>query len=317
LTCGSLQARDQNQTKAEGDTTAADRQLLTSLETAKGDVDEALRDSFNTSVVMRILADIVTEFNSAEALSDQTVILLAQWITRMVAIFALDPEGDINNSSRIGWSGLEIPEPAKPYVYAASNLRDKIRLLAFADSTDHASIGKLTEDSATASSTAVPESSKPYHKVLQQFRTNLTALASRQASARDLLSLCDQLRDVQLWDLGIYLEDRKSPPSALVRPLDKLIIEARAERESIILAKAKAKREQEARDAEKEQEQRERAKVDPLLMYKLPEEYSEWDENGIPTNDATETPVSGNKRKKLLKEWEKQKKRHEEWLATQ
>jgi cysteinyl-tRNA synthetase len=27
--------------------------------------------------------------------------------------------------------------------------------------------------------------------------------------------------------------------------------------------------------------------------------------------------VSGNKRKKLLKEWEKQKKRHEEWLATQ
>jgi cysteinyl-tRNA synthetase len=179
------------ESKAEGDTTAADRQLLTSLETAKGDVDEALRDSFNTSVVMRILTDIVTEFNSAEALSDQTVILLAQWITRMVAIFGLDPEGDINNSSRIGWSGLEIPEPAKPYVYAASNLRDKIRLPAFADSTDQAAIGELTDDSATVSSTAVSESSKPYHQVLQQFRTDLNALASRQAPAKDLLSLCD------------------------------------------------------------------------------------------------------------------------------
>jgi cysteinyl-tRNA synthetase len=52
-------------------------------------------------------------------------------------------------------------------------------------------------------------------------------------------------------------------------------------------------------------------------MYKLPEDYSQWDENGIPMVDAAGMAVSGNKRKKLLKEWEKQKKRHEEWLATQ
>lgn len=78
-----------------------------------------------------------------------------------------------------------------------------------------------------------------------------------------------------------------------------------------------AKREQEAREAETERELRELAKVDPLLMFRDAAEYSEWDESGIPTVDSAGDVVSKNRRKKLLKEWEKQKKRHEEWLAIQ
>ena len=103
----------------------------------------------------------------------------------------------------------------------------------------------------------------------------------------------------------------------MIRPLDKSLIEARAERESAGTAKAKVKLEQEAREAEREKELRERAKVDPLLMFNTSDEYFEWDESGIPTVDAAGNVVSKNRRKKLVKEWEKQKKRHEEWLATQ
>jgi cysteinyl-tRNA synthetase len=66
-----------------------------------------------------------------------------------------------------------------------------------------------------------------------------------------------------------------------------------------------------------ERELQERAKVDPLLMFRDPAEYLEWDESGIPTVDAAGNVESKNRRKKLLKEWEKQKKRHEEWLAMQ
>ncbi len=82
---------------------SADQQLLVALDKAKTDVDAALCDSFNTAAVMRILSDLVTESNSAEALSDQTVISLARWVTRIVAIFGLDPEGDLSNTDRIGW----------------------------------------------------------------------------------------------------------------------------------------------------------------------------------------------------------------------
>ncbi|KAI0536636.1 cysteinyl-tRNA synthetase [Xylaria digitata] len=297
----------------------ADQQLLSALDKAKADVDTALCDSFNTSAVMRILSNLITESNSAEALSDQTVILLARWVTRIITIFGLDPEGDLGDPDRIGWSGLDIPAPAKPYVYSASQLRDKVRALAFSGSVDYTAIAKLADGITIAVSTPVAESSKPYDQVLQQFRTNAKALAAQQAPAKDLLALCDQLRDVHLWNLGIYLEDRNNPRPSLVRPLDKLLIEARAERESasIAKAKAKAKLEQEAREAERGKKLRERDKVDPLLMFRASDEYLEWDESGIPTVDAGGNVVSKNRRKKLVKEWEKQKERHEEWLATQ
>ncbi|KAJ5097397.1 hypothetical protein N7456_008118 [Penicillium angulare] len=294
----------------------ADKQLLSSLEKAKSDVDAALCDSFNTSAVMRIITDLVTESNSATGLSDQTVISIAQWITRITTIFGLDPEGDLNSTERIGWSGLDIPAQAQPYIYPAAELRDKIRNLARSGSLDHTSIVKLTEESTVAASTPVVESSKPYDQLLQQFRTDVKDLATKEAPAKDLLALCDQLRDVHLWNLGIYLEDRNNQ-AALVRPLDKLLVEARAEQESASAAKAKAKLEKEAKEAEREKELRERAKIDPLQMFRTSGEFSQWDENGIPTVDSAGTEVSKSRRKKLVKDWEKQKKIHEQWLATQ
>lgn len=294
----------------------ADQQLLNALDKAKADVDTALCDSFNTPAVMRIISDLVTESNS-ETPSDQTVILLARWVTCIVTIFGLDPEGDLNNLDRIGWSGLDIPAPAKPYIYPASQLRDHVRTLARSGSVDHTALAKLADNITIAGSTPVVESSKPYDQVLQQFRADVKALAAHQAPAKDLLALCDQLRDVHLWNLEIYLEDRNHPQPALVRPLDKLLIQARAERESAGIAKAKAKLEQKAREAEKEKELHERAKIDPLLMFRTSDEYLEWDESGIPTVDAAGNELAKNRRKKLVKEWEKQKKRHEEWLARQ
>ena len=295
----------------------ADSQLLNSLEKAKAAVDTALCDSFNTSAVMRILSDLVTEANSAEALSGQTVLSIARWITRIVTIFGLDPEGDLGDAERIGWSGLDIPTEAKPYIYPASQLRDEVRTLACSGSVDHTAIGKLADEITTESSTPAAEAgSGLYDQVLQQFRTEVKTLAAQNAPAKDLLALCDQLRDTHLWNLGIYLEDRTSPRPALVRPLDKLLVQAREERESVISEKANAKLEWEAKEVEAERELRELAKVDPLVMFRMSDEFSEWDENGIPTVDAAGNAVSKSRRKKLVKEWEKQRKRHKEWVVT-
>ena len=294
-----------------------DQQLLRSLDKAKADVDAALCDSFNTPAVMRILSDLITESNSAEALSDQTVIMLAQWVTRILTVFGLDPEGDLSNPDRVGWSGLEIPSSAKPYIYPASKLRDEVRALACSGSVDHVAIAELADGITTAPPTQVAEPSKPYNQVLQQFRATIKDLAAQQAPAKDLLASCDQLRDVHLWNLGIYLEDRNSPQPAVVRPLDKSLMEIHAERKSASLAKAKAKLDKGTIKTEREKELRERAKVDPSLMFRISDEYLKWDESGIPTVDAAGNLVSKNRRKKLVKEWEKQKKIHKEWLAGQ
>ncbi|KAK0721972.1 hypothetical protein B0T26DRAFT_800831 [Lasiosphaeria miniovina] len=261
--------------------TIGDQQFLSSLEKAKADVHTALCDSFNTSAVMRILSDLVTESNSAEALSDQTVILLTWWITRIVTIFGLDPEGDLSNVDRIGWSSLDIPALAKPYIHPASQLRDKVRTLACSGSVDHTAIARLADGITIAASALVVESSAPYDQMLQQFRTNVKP--SRPSNRQQK---------------SIYLEDREEPQPALVRPLDKLIIEARTERESTGTAKTKATLEQKAKDAKREKELHECAKRHPIL-------------------DAAGNVVSKNRRKKLVKEWEKKKEMHEEWLAKQ
>jgi cysteinyl-tRNA synthetase len=292
----------------------ADQKLLVSLEKAKAEVDTALCDSFNTPVAMRTISDLISDFNSAKSLADETALTVARWVTRMVAIFGLDPEGDLSDPNRVGWSGIEIPRQAQPYIYPASQLRDIVRQQARSTSLDHAallqsvgSVQVLNPDSS--------ESATVYEDVLDKFRNDVKKLADEKAPAKDLLVLCDQLRDTHLWNLGIYLEDRDPPLPAMVRPVDKALVAARAEREAIATAKAEAKARREAEEAEKKRLLAEKAKVSHLEMFKTAE-YTEWDENGIPTKDAN-GEVAKSKKKKLIKEWEKQKKLHEEWLAGQ
>ena len=44
-------------------------------------------------------------------------------------------------------------------------------------------------------------------------------------------------------------------------------------------------------------------------------EFKEWDEDGIPTKDAEGVEITKSRRKKLVKDWSRQKAQHEGWLA--
>lgn len=293
-----------------GETSSTDQQLLEALEKAKTDLDAALCDSFNTPAAMKIISNLVSEFNLVKGLHDQTVLSIARWITRVVSIFGLD--GETGKPERIGWSGLDIPDSAKPYVYPASELRDKVRELARSGSLSYSEVTQLADTIATPASAS--DASNPYKDTLQKFSQDVKGLASKEAPGKDFLALCDQLRDTHLWDLGIYLEDREQS-SAMVRLLDKSLIEARAERDSQAAAKAQAKLEKEAKEKEKEKALQEKAKLSHLEMFKTAE-YKEWDENGVPTKDAAGEDLAKSRRKKLMKEWEQQKKLHEKWAAA-
>jgi cysteinyl-tRNA synthetase len=298
--------------ETNGQAESADKQLLDALQKAKDDVYAALCDSFNTPVAMRAISDLVSEFNTTKGASAAAVLSVGKWITRMVTIFGLDPEGDLSDADRVGWSGLDIPAPAQPYIYPASQLRDQVRFQARAGTVDHTAIAKLT-DNINASPADSSDTSKPYESVLQQFRGDVKKLADEKAPAKDLLALCDQLRDTHLWKLGIYLEDRDPPIPALVRPLDRSLVTAREERESIAAAKQAAKEKRQAEEAEKQRQLAEKSKLSHLEMFKTAE-YSAWDADGLPTKDAQGEEVAKAKRKKLVKEWERQKKLHEAWL---
>ncbi|KAF9894014.1 hypothetical protein FE257_008986 [Aspergillus nanangensis] len=298
-------------TKGEQDT-----QLLAALEKAKSDLHAGLCDSFNTPVAMRAISDLVSEFNVSKGVSDETVLETARWITRMVTIFGLDAKGDLNDANRVGWSGLDLPASAQAYVYPVSRLRDQIRQMARSGTVDYTAISQLADTSVpTSPPTSTDSASNPYEKVTERFRSDVKGLSTEKAAAKDLLDLCDQLRDTHLWNLGIYIEDRDAPIPALVRPVDRSLQEARAEKDMAASAKLEAKQKREAEEAEKRRLLNEKAKISHLEMFKTPE-YSAWDENGVPTKDKDGEEVAKNKRKKLVKEWERQKKIHEEWLKS-
>jgi len=299
----------------------ADPELYATFKAAKEKLDEALRDSFNTPVAMRVMSELVNEFNLASKPSDDTLLLISSWITRIATIFGLDTEGDFRDPNRVAWSGLEIPDSVRPYVFPASELRDKVRQLAVSDSLDHAALKQLAE-SARSPLQSLPESatssaaSNPHAQVLDTFITSTARLADDKAPAKALLELCDQLRDTHLWNLGIYLEDRDPPLPALVRPVDRFLRNTRAARESAAAEKAEAKRRREAEEAERKRALEEKAKVSHLEMFKAGGEFSEWDADGIPTRDSEGKEVAKSRRKKLVKEWERQKALHEKWLAS-
>jgi cysteinyl-tRNA synthetase len=297
----------------EDSPSADDAKLLTAVDKAKADLDAALLDSFDTPTAMQAISNLITQFNAASSVSDAPVLLAARWITRIVTIFGLDSTNDLADANRVGWSGLDIPAAAHAYIYPTSKLRDSVRQAARSGTLDHGAIAKLADETKPdGSGPADTAAAKPYEAVFNQFRTAVKSLADAQAPGKDFLDLADKLRNVQLWDLDIYLEDRQSQ-HAMVRPVDRALKAERAQREATAAKKAAEKAKRDAEAAEKKRAQDEKAKVSHLEMFKTAE-YSEWDENGMPVKDAKGEEVTKSKTKKLVKDWERQKKLHEEYI---
>jgi cysteinyl-tRNA synthetase len=101
----------------------------------------------------------------------------------------------------------------------------------------------------------------------------------------------------------------------MVRPVDAELREARDQKEAIARLKVEAKVKREKEEAGKKAKMAEQAKINPKDMFKT-EEYSAWDEEGLPSKDKDGADVAKGRVKKLRKEWEKQKKLYEEHLKA-
>jgi cysteinyl-tRNA synthetase len=279
--------------------------LLQQFSTASQKFHDALCDSFDTPTAMRVISDLITAYNSASAVPETTSIAIAQWLTEQVHMFGLDSQP--LQPTQLGWSGIDIPEDAKSHIYPLASLRDRVREQAIAGTLDIAALGSL---SGTPS-----EANNPYAEVYADFQRRILELSSASASPKEYLAASDHLRDTALWNLSIYLEDREGQPS-LVRPLSASLRQERADREKNAAAKAAAK-EKAKRDAEAaEKERLEKGKLSQLEMFRTTE-FSAWDAEGLPTADAEGKEVAKSRAKKLRKDWERQKKLHEAWAATQ
>lgn len=290
-----------------------DDYLSDCLKLAQGKVYDALCDSFDTSTAMAVISELISNFNSSErsGSNDAAVENIAKWVTSMVNIFGLNGAGTAD-SSEIGWAGIDIPEYAQPYVDTLSVARDSLRQLATSNTPiSRELLDRVFSTSTSANNGQAADISRPYADVLAGFKNSVTTLDLENSKdiRKQLLSLCDRVRDVNLFDLGVYLEDRENKP-ALVRPVTRELIETRQRQNEQHLRNLQLKEEQRQREHEKS----EKAKMSPYEMFKT-DEFSSWDEDGVPTKDSSGEDIAKSRYKKLRKDWERQKKLHETWLA--
>ncbi|KAK5073509.1 cysteinyl-tRNA synthetase [Lithohypha guttulata] len=293
--------------------------LEQALVTANSQIREALNDSFNTPEAMAAISRLITEYNSQTrtSLSYRDHRDIGVFITRMVNIFGLNGNGQ-PDTTEIGWEGIEISTEAKTYVEPLSKMRDQLRQAAIARSITKEQIEKIVSsvDAPKPESHSSTQRPRPsFARALTEFRDNILQASSSDNSTmnQEILKLCDQVRDVALWNLNVYLEDRENQP-ALVRPVTEGLRVARKEKEERARQKEEAKRK---RDEEQRQKLA-KGKLRPQDMFRPPQtdEFSAWDPEGLPTTLRDGSPVPSSRVKKLKKEWEKQKKAHDVFLQA-
>lgn len=277
-----------------------EKDLIAALTSAQLDFRKALCDSFDTPGALRILQNLVSAANvyekeNRQRLNASVLETVARWVGEMLRMFGLGVDG--LRESEIGWGEAGGAEGAGAGSSAAGSSIDRESLLL------------------------------PYLEALSSFRSSVRQLARAGAPSSELLKLADRLRDEDLVDLGVRLEDLEGASgSALVKlvPAEQL----RAERdEKARLAEEKAKRKEAAalQAAQARAERLRRGKVSPALLFKPVSEgglakegeYAQWDAAGLPTVDGkTGEELSKSRKKAVAKELAQHTKLHEEYLAA-
>jgi cysteinyl-tRNA synthetase len=301
--------------------------LPETLEKAQSEVKTALSDSFDTPRAMRAISELIKEANihintHKSDIDVRGLESIGRWITKMVGIFGLDanaspPYEGLGWASSAANSHLTPKEIVAPYATIYESVRSSVQSLNIhSEVLDKLLVVDVDAEFASLKSSNPEELAMPYLRAVSRTRDELRKVAPTSPSKKEILSLSDKIRDVDLTNLGVYLDDRPDDQPSLIKfvPASELLAqreEKLAKERERIAGKEKARLERERIEKEKEQ----KAMVSHLEMFKGDEKWSAWDEDGLPTKTKDGEDVPKSAAKKLRKEWERQKKVHEEWKA--
>ncbi|KAI0427320.1 cysteinyl-tRNA synthetase [Xylaria sp. FL1042] len=307
--------------------------LLADLEQAKKDVNDALSNSFDTPQVMRIIADIIRKANISIGSPNgnsglSTIESIARWVTKIVGILGLDANANPPYEG-LGWASaatsanIDPTTAVQPYEAVYNSVLTDTKSLDLPTSETLTNLLSQSPgpefDSLVKAGVRDPEQlGLPYVRATSKLRDELRRIVPSVAPdvKATVLSLSDRIRDFDLTNIGVYLDDRADGQPSLIKfiPAAELIA-AREEKVAKDAERAKAKEDARLAREKAEAEKWEKAKITPLDMFKDDERYSEFDAEGMPTKlkDGSEVPKA--QLKKLKKEWDRQKKLHGEYLT--
>ncbi|KAL8638777.1 MAG: hypothetical protein Q9226_008961 [Calogaya cf. arnoldii] len=284
------------------------------LAEAKDKFHNALSDSFNTSLAIQSISELITKYNSLEesVIPSSQTNEIALWITRMVNMFGLNGSANVD-SETIGWSGIDIPAYALPYLTLISSIRDRLRQQA--QKKGPIEVEDVTDIKQTMRDSPLPDTTEtaPYKKVLDDALETVSQLKNSTQSIASIMTAADRIRDDDLWNLGVYLEDRADSPTARIRPVTRELREAKEAQQAKKAKKSMADR---SRTTATPKSQDDKRIVSPQELFKN-EEYSAWDEDGLPLKDKEGNELTKSRSKKLKKQWDHQKRLHDQWQSQQ
>ncbi|TVY52212.1 Cysteine--tRNA ligase [Lachnellula cervina] len=298
------------------------RDALTTDYTPRGMRIVFLLGRWNDGV--EISPDMRTMAESWEASLNNFFIVVKSLIAEKIGIFGLDANAKPPYTG-LGWANsaasanLSPQETVAPFAAVLQKVKSEVESLALhseiLDKLLAANVDSEFESLATAGSKDPEALVMPYLRTVSRIRDEIRKLAPTSPSKKQILSFSDQIRDDDLTNLGVYLDDRSEGQSALIKFIPKTELLAQRE-EKAAKEQEKAAQKEAARLAREkiEADKAAKAKVSPVDMFR-DERFSAWDEDGLPTKtkEGEDVPKSG--LKKMKKDWERQKKVHEEWKA--
>ncbi|CAM9604271.1 unnamed protein product [Chrysoparadoxa australica] len=267
--------------------------LVKKLEASKAEVREALCNDFDTPAAMYALQDLAKAVNKYMQDNDgkcvsQCLSGPATFVTKILKIFGVITDGPTLGGARLCLGMLS-----------------------------HWSCMPAGDGEGSGSR---EETLGPLLDTLNGFR-NTVRNSCRAGDNKGILAACDSVRDEALPPLGVRLEDKGEQavwkledPAVLIKEVEQKALEKER--------KAQAKAEAQAKAQQLKEEQEAKDKIPPQEMFKTKmgadgkPEYSAFDENGIPTHSASGEELGKSAKKKVKSFWEKQKVRHEKYLAA-
>jgi cysteinyl-tRNA synthetase len=316
--------------------------LAGEFEQAKADLDSALRSSFDTPGALQVILRLVRNANvsMSEPNADlATIEAVARWVTKIVGVFGLDPNAQPPYESSLGWGpanptakaaggGVVDPKVAvQPYSGVFAKVKGDVAALGLTtDVALNTLLAELRPDAefvvlekeASSDQFDIERLALPFLRAVSGLRDELRRAAinpDNKDKKGAILALSDRIRDYDLVELGVQLDDQPDRPSLIkFVPVAKLVA-AREEKAAAVAEKARLK-EEAARAREKAEEEKwAKAKVPPQDLFRgNTADFSAFDAEGLPTKLADGSDVPKTQHKRLKKEWDRQKKLHDSYL---
>ena len=259
-----------------------------------------LQNNLNTNAAINELLELVGKVNTylsqvKDSAQGYLLLTISQYIMRILKCFGLTDEAfdnwmigeSLGNASKLG-TGLG------------------------------KAVGKKGSDGDNNGSMDREEVLTPFLNILSSFRDSVRDAAAKGTDKQALFALCDQVRK-ELIEKGVKLEDRTGQSTA-IKFGDADAMKAEEARKAQA-AEAKRKK-KEAAKLKREQEAAAKlaqAKIPPNEFFKTvhSKDYSQFDDEGMPTHDAKGEELKKSKLKKLKKIYAAQTKAYGKYMKSQ